>query len=149
MGAESLFKGLLQSSILRKGMGLKSFQFLISGCAGSLLLHAGFLQLRRVGSSARRCTGFSLRRLLSGSTGPRHADSSSYGAQVAPVAHRLQSACSVVAARGLSYSEARGIFLDQRANAGPLHWPVDSYPPYHPGRSEFMTFNSVNLGEWI
>ena len=114
----------------------------VAACGLSPVVESG-------GSSARRCTGFSLRGLLSGSTGSPCADSSGCSAQVAALAHRLQSACSVVAAHGLSYSEARGIFLDQRANTGPLHWPVDSYPPYHPGRSEFMTFNSVNLGEWI
>ena len=41
-GGKSLFKGLLQSLILRKGMELLSFYVFIFGCAGSLLLHAGF-----------------------------------------------------------------------------------------------------------
>ena len=42
--------------------------------------------------------------------------------------HRLQSAGSVVVARGLSCSSAGGIFPEQRSNPHPLHWQVGSYP---------------------
>ena len=42
------------------------------------------------------------------------------------MAHGLQSAGSVVAAHGLSCSEACGIFVDQGPNLCPLNWQVDS-----------------------
>ena len=40
---------------------------------------------------------------------------------------------SVVAAHRFSYSEARGIFLDQGSNWCPLHWQADSQPLNHQG----------------
>ena len=44
----------------------------IFGCAGSSLLHAGFLQLWRAGATLQvQCKGFSLRWLLSWRTGSR------------------------------------------------------------------------------
>ena len=40
----------------------------------------------------------------------------------------LQSAGSVLVARGLSCCTAREILLDQGSNLGLLHWQVDSFP---------------------
>ena len=63
---------------------------LFFGCVASLLLHAGFLQLRRAGAALRcgarasHCGGFSL-----WSTGPRHMGFSSCGLQA--LEHRLSS----------------------------------------------------------
>ena len=48
-------------------------------------------------------------------------------------AQALGARASVVAAHRLSYSVACGIFLGQRSNLCPLHWQVDSHPPYHQG----------------
>ena len=42
------------------------------------------------------------------------------------VAHRLQSAGSVVVVHGLSCSAACEIFPDKGSNPCPLHWQVDS-----------------------
>ena len=97
------------------------FIYLIFGCIGSSLLHAGFLQLLRAGATlccgawASRCGGFS------------YCRARALGTWVsAVVAHRLQSAASVVVAHGLSCSGACGIFPDQGLNPCPLHWQVDS-----------------------
>ena len=49
------------------------------------------------------------------------------------VTHRLQSVGSGDVARGLSWSVASGIFLDQGLNLCPLHLQVDSYPLYDQG----------------
>ena len=43
------------------------------------------------------------------------------------VAHRLQSAGSVVVVHGLSCSAACEIFPDQGSNPCPLHWQTDSF----------------------
>ena len=40
---------------------------------------------------------------------------------------------SIVVGRGLSCSEACGIFPDQGLNLCPLHWQADSYPLHHQG----------------
>ena len=71
------------------------------GCAGSLLLHVGFLQLQRT-------------RLL---------------VAVASFVERRRGL--IVGAHRLSCSEARGIFPDQGSNPWPLCWQVDSYPLRH------------------
>ena len=48
-------------------------------------------------------------------------------ASLAEEAWALGARASVVAAQGLSCSEARGIFLDRGSNPSPLHcWQVDS-----------------------
>ena len=68
--------------------------YLFFGCAGSSLLHMGFLQLLRAGSALWLWgAGFSLWRLL-----------------------QLWSVSSGVGAQGLSFSLAREIFLDQGLN---------------------------------
>ena len=81
------------------------FFFLISGCGGSSLLHTGFLQLRRAGTTlccgalASHCGGFS-------SCGAR-----SLGTRASVVVARgLQSAGSVVVAHRLSCPAACGNF---------------------------------------
>ena len=54
----------------------------------------------------------------------------------------------IVAAHGLTYPEACGIFLDQGLNPQPLHWQVDSYPLYHQGSPMFvLTSSSFGSGE--
>ena len=59
----------------------------IFGCVGSLLLCAGFLQLRRAGATLR-CVGFSLRwLLLLRSTGSRHTGFSSCGSRAQQLWH--------------------------------------------------------------
>ena len=112
----------------------------IFGCIGSLLLHAGFLQLRRVGSTlhcgarASDCGGFSCCRAWN--PGVWASVVVARGLQSAGsvvVAHKLQGADSVVVAHGLSCSTACGIFLDQGLNPCPLHWQVDSQPLHHQG----------------
>ena len=45
----------------------------------------------------------------------------------------LGTPASVVWARGLSCSVARGIFLDQGSNPCLLHWQMDSHPLYQKG----------------
>ena len=81
----------------------------IFGCVGSSLLRAGFLELRREGTTlccsarASHCGGFSCCR-----------------------ARALGPQASVVVAHGLSCSAACRIFLDQGSNPCPLHWQADS-----------------------
>ena len=48
---------------------------------------------------------------------------------------RCSNAGSVVVARGLMCSTARGIFLDQGSNPHPLHCQLNSYSLYHEGSS--------------
>ena len=48
-------------------------------------------------------------------------------------AHALGPRGSVVAACGLGYSAACGIFLDQGPNLCPLHWQADSLPMDYQG----------------
>ena len=50
--------------------------------------------------------------------------------------HRLQGTGSVVVVQGLSCPEACGIFLDQGAKSGLLHWQVDSLLLSHQGSPE-------------
>ena len=57
-------------------------------------------------------------------------------ASVSQHAHGLQSAGSVVVARGLSCSTACAIFLDWWSNSCALSWQADSYPLYHEGSPE-------------
>ena len=96
-------------------------QYFFFGCIGSLLLRAGFLQLRRAGwllmlwSTGSRCAGFS-----SGGTWALER------AGLLVVARWLQGAGSVVVAHGLSCSAACGIFPYQGPNPCPLHWQADS-----------------------
>ena len=45
----------------------------------------------------------------------------------------LGTPASVVWARGLSCSAARGVFLDQGSNPCLLHWQMDSHPLYQKG----------------
>ena len=63
----------------------------IFGCIGSLLLHAGFLQLRQAGATLRcSCVSFSSRwLLLLWSMGSRHTGFSTCGSQA--LEHRLSS----------------------------------------------------------
>ena len=98
------------------------------GCVGASLLHAGFLQLRRAGSTfccsvrASHCSGFSC-------WGSRALDAwllQLWCAGSVVVAHGLQSAGLVVVEHGLSCSVACGIFPAQGSNLCPLHWQVDS-----------------------
>ena len=86
----------------------------IFGCVGSLLLRAGFLQLRRVGAAlhcgarASHCGGFPC-------CGAR-----ALGARASVVvACGLQSTGSVVVAHWLSCSAACGVFPDQGSNPCP------------------------------
>ena len=93
----------------------------ISGCVGSLLLRAGFLQLRRAGATlccgvrASHCGGFSCCRAWA--LGTRAS---------VVVAHGLQSTGSVVVVHGLSCFTACGIFPDPGLNPCPLRWQADS-----------------------
>ena len=82
--------------------------FILFGCIGSLLLHAGFLQLWGVGAS--HCGGFSC-----------------CGVQA------LGMRAPVVVTHGLRCSAACGIFPDQGSNTCPLHWQADSQPLRHQG----------------
>ena len=96
-------------------------------CCTSLLLHVGFLQLRRAGATlhcgaqASHFVGFSC-----WSTGSRRKGFSSCGmwASVA-VAHGLQTSGSVVVAHELICSAACEIFPAQGSNPCPLHGQVD------------------------
>ena len=98
------------------------------GCVGSLLLHAGFLQLLRVGATPR-CSA-----RTSHCGGPSCCRVRAPGAWASVVvARRLQSAGSVVVAHGLRCSAACGIFPDQGSNPCPLHWQADSQPLRHQG----------------
>ena len=98
----------------------KIISFFIWGCPGSLLLQAGFLQLRWVGAPLHCGAWFSLWWcLLLQSTGSR-----TWVSVVA--ACGLQSMGSMVVARGLSCCTAGGILLDQGSNPCPRHWQVDS-----------------------
>ena len=85
--------------------------------------HGLYLVAASGGYSLLWCAGFSLRwHLLLWSTGSRCTGFSSCGMQ----SQQLWHAGSVVVARGLSCSEACGIFLDQGSNPCPLHWQADS-----------------------
>ena len=44
---------------------------------------------------------------------------------------RLSSAGSVDVVHRFSCHAARGVFPEERSDQCPLHWQVDSYPPYH------------------
>ena len=118
-------------SFLNKNKFIYLFTF---GCVGSLLLHAGFLQLWQVGATlhcsvrASHCSGFSC--CGAQALGTRASvvvarRLQSTGSVV--VARRLWSTGSVVVAHGLSCSVACGIFPDQRLNPFPLQWQVDSH----------------------
>ena len=65
-----------------------------------------------------------------------------------PGFQELQHVGSVVAAPGLSCSEACGIFLDQGSNPCPLHWQADSYLLDHQGNSTFSFLLSMGLRAW-
>ena len=84
---------------------LKCFIYFIFGCAGSLLLHDGFLQLQRAGPPSNCGTRTWL--LFLWSTGFRHVGS-------AVAACRLES--PVIVAHRLSCSAACGVFLGQGSN---------------------------------
>lgn len=98
------------------------------GCAGSPLLCAGALwvqSVRSAGSCAQapHCTGFS---------GCGVQSLGTVGSVVAT--HRLNSASlqalergAGVVERGLSYSAASGVFLDQGSNLGHLQWQANFY----------------------
>ena len=88
-------------------------------------LHWVFVAVRGLFSS---CSERGL--LLLWSTGSRRAGFSSCG-----------HLGSVVVARGLSCSAARGIFPDQGSNACPLHWQADSQPLRHQGSPPIMILN--------
>ena len=84
------------------------------GCAQPLLLHAGFLYLRRVGLPSRgsawasHCSGFSC--------------------------CRVQAPGGQAQGGEWAYcSAACGIFLEQGLNLCPLYGQVDSYALYHQG----------------
>ena len=97
----------------------------IFGCTGSLLLHAGFLQLWQVGPTLQlQCMCFSLWWLLLQSMGSR--------------------------ARGLSSCSTRlncpmecGIFQIRDQTHVPLHQQVDSYPLHHQGSPIHHFFKST------
>ena len=94
-----------------------SFIYFISGCAGSLLLHMGLLQLRRAGDY---CLVAACRLLVAVAS--------------LVVELGLQGAGSVVMAHGISCPMASGIFLGQGLNSCSPHWQVDSQPLDHEGR---------------
>ena len=79
----------------------------VFGCAGSLLLCMGFLQLRRAGVT------------LCGGVMDSHCSDFSRGAQA------LGVWTSVVPGHRLSCFMACGIFLDLGSNPCPLHWQAD------------------------
>ena len=94
----------------------------IFGCVGSLLLHTGFLQLRRGGATlccsvqASHCGGFSCCGARALGTG--FSSCGTWASVV--VACGLQSAGSVVVVHRVNCSAACGIFLDQGLNPCPL-----------------------------
>ena len=105
------------------------------GCAGSLMLHAGFLQLQRAvatfhcGVQASHCSGFSC-------CGAR---------ALGTWAQWLWHVGSVVAApglfeHGLSCCPAYGISPNQGSNPCPLHWQADSLTT-GPGKPLAHLFN--------
>jgi len=57
----------------------------------------------------------------------------------AAAAPGLQNVASEVVAHGLSYSPARGIFLEQGWNLCLLHWQMNSYPLGHQGSLQFSS----------
>ena len=81
-----------------------TFYLCIVACAGSSLLHAGFLQLSQVGTTLQWYLDFSLQWLLlfqsTGSRVLRFKQLQQAGSVI--VAHRLQSVDSVVIVHGLS-----------------------------------------------
>ena len=113
----------------------------IFDCAGSLLMHVRFLQLRRAGATLYlKCAGFSWWWLLWQSTVPGHV-----GSVVGTP--WLSSTGSVVVALGPSCSMAWGIFLDQGPNPCVLHWQTGSLPLSHqcsPGTEFFSYFLKRN-----
>ena len=118
---QDVVKRLNPFSKMRIIYNLKKKFIYLFGCIGSSLLHVGFLQLRRAGTTLRcgvrasHCGGFSCCRARA------------LGAQASVVVARgLQSAGSVVVVHGLHCSAACGIFLDQGSNPCPLQWQADS-----------------------
>ena len=85
------------------------FNLFLFGCIGSLLLCAGFLQLRRAGATL-----------------PCGAQASHCGGFSCCGAWALGMRASVVVAHRLSCSLACEIFPDQGLNLCPLHWQVNS-----------------------
>ena len=113
-----------------------AFFELIFACAGSWLLHRGFLQLLWAGAALCECAGFSLRWLVA-----------EHKLQVCGL-QQLQHSGSVLVVHGLSCSAACGIFPDQGLNPRPLHWQADSNPLCHLGRLVYIFiigFSSENL----
>ena len=64
----------------------------------------------------------------------------------AAAAPGLQNVASEVVAHGLSYSPARGIFLEQGWNLCLLHWQMNSYPLGHQGS---LQFSSVQISRSV
>ena len=81
----------------------------LGGCVGSLLLRAGFLQLRWARATLRCCV-----------------QASHCGGFSCCGAWALGAWASVVVVHGLSCSTAWGIFPDQGSNPCPLHWQTNS-----------------------
>ena len=86
-----------------------NFYLLSFGCAGSSLLHAGFLELQGAGLLFLAAWGLLV------AAASLVADRGLWGAQA-----------SVVVTRWLSCPVACGIFLDQGLKPRPLHWQMDS-----------------------
>ena len=104
----------------------------IFACTESLLISAGFLQLRGGSQSSLWYMGFSLQWLFFlWSIGSRQI-----GSVVVAWGSRAQT--PIVVVPGVSCSTATnwtrdlpGIFPDQRSNLCPLHWQAVFYPLYH------------------
>ena len=104
--------------------------YLLFGCTGSSVLHAGFLQLRKEGAyslvavlaRAPHCSGFSC--CWAPALGLLGSSSCSLWA----LECRLSS-CGTLA----SCSTACGIFPDQGSNLYPQHWQANSQPLNHQG----------------
>ena len=50
--------------------------------------------------------------------------------------------------RGLNCSQACGVFLDQGSSPCPLHWHVNSYPPYHQGGPDWWLLDLTVMWKW-
>ena len=115
------------------------FFFLIFGCIGSSLLHAGFLQLWRAGATLRcsarasHCGGFSCcgaRALGAWASVVVARGLRSCGSQA--LEHRLSSC-------GTQAQLLHSMWYLQGLNPCPLHWQADSQPLRHQGSPECIS----------
>ena len=101
---------------------------LFSGCAGTLLLHAGFLQLWQAGATLQlQCMGFSLQcPLLLGSRGSEHTGFGSCSTWAQQLWHTSLVALGHVESSGTSVQTHVPCIRMQTLN----HWATREVPPH-------------------